>query len=296
MVSKILKSKPKLLHKEKKSSIKIENNKKYKSESKMNNRKKLFNISLPLKTIINIWILISLISIVNAQTSTVLLKFNKTGSVKILGSDFSPEPNKVFVNGTQLDGYTNTINVVNITEVKLEWDSTLTSCKNMFKDLTDVIEIDLSNFNSNSVTDTSSMFQNCHELSSLNLNGFSTSSVTNMNSMFNTVRNLVRFDVNNFDTSNVQDFGNLFLSCHKMYSIDVSNFVTSKATNMAQMFRDCIVLTTSDLSNFETSLVTSMYGMFSFDRKLSSLNLSGLKTGKVVYLDIYLKVVIVLLV
>ena len=249
----------------------------------MNNRKKLFNISIPLKTIINIWILIFLISIVNAQASTVLLKFNKTGSVKILGTDFSPEPNKVFVNGTQLDGYTNTINVVNITEVKLEWDSTLTSCKNMFKDLTDVIEIDLSNFNSNLVTDTSSMFQNCHELSSLNLNGFSTSSVTNMNSMFNTVRNLVRFDVNNFDTSNVQDFGNLFLSCHKMYSIDVSNFVTSKATNMAQMFRDCIVLTTLDFSNFETSLVTSMYGMFSFDRKLSSLNLSGLKTGKVVY-------------
>ena len=100
MVSKILKSKPKLLHKEKKSSMKIENNKKNKIESKMNNRKKLFNISIPLKTIINIWILISLISIVNAQTSTVLLKFNKTGSVKILGSDFSPEPNKVFVNGT----------------------------------------------------------------------------------------------------------------------------------------------------------------------------------------------------
>lgn len=68
MVSKILKSKPKLLHKEKKSSIKIENNKKCKSESKMNNLKKLFNISIPLKTIINIWIFISLISIVNAQT------------------------------------------------------------------------------------------------------------------------------------------------------------------------------------------------------------------------------------
>ena len=131
MVSKILKSKPKLLHKEKKSSIKIENNKKNKIESKMNNPKKLYNNSIPLKTIINLWLLISLISIANAQTSTVLLKFNKTGSVKILGSDFTPErsdftpePNKVFVNGTQLEEYTNTISVENFTEVKLEWDST----------------------------------------------------------------------------------------------------------------------------------------------------------------------------
>ena len=168
MVSKILRSKPKLLHKEKKSSIKIENNKKNKIESKMNNQKKLYNNSIPLKTIINLWLLISLISIANAQTSTVLLKFNKTGSVKILGSDFTPEPNKVFVNGTQLEEYTNTISVENFTEVKLEWDSTLTSCKNMFKDLRDVIEIDLSNFISNLVTDTSSMFQNCDQLSSLN--------------------------------------------------------------------------------------------------------------------------------
>ena len=201
MVSKISKSKPISALKQNKSSINSEKTKQSKNASKINKRKPIFNISVSLKRIINLWLLISLISIINTETSTVLLKFNKTGTVQILGSDFSPEPNRVFVNETQLDEYTNIINVENFTEVKLEWDSTLTSCKNMFKDLIDVIEIDLSNFNSNSVTDTSSMFQNCTQLSSLNLNGFRTSLVTNMNSMFNTVRNLVSFDISNFDTS-----------------------------------------------------------------------------------------------
>ena len=45
-------------------------------------------------------------------------------------------------------------------------------------------ELNLSNFNTNNVTDMKSMFSGCSSLKELNLNNFNTNNVTNMSDMF----------------------------------------------------------------------------------------------------------------
>ena len=57
----------------------------------------------------------------------------------------------------------------------------------MFYKCNKLLSIDLSNFNTNNVTNMSDMFRNCSSLTSLNLSNFNTNNVTNMSFMFSVV-------------------------------------------------------------------------------------------------------------
>ena len=54
----------------------------------------------------------------------------------------------------------------------------------MFSDCSSLTNIDLSNFNTNKVTDMSRMFYKCVSLTSLNLSNFNTNNVKYMENMF----------------------------------------------------------------------------------------------------------------
>ena len=56
--------------------------------------------------------------------------------------------------------------------------------KDMFFDCGELRSLDLSNFNTSSVTNMEKMFYGCDELNSLDLSHFNISSVTNMEKMF----------------------------------------------------------------------------------------------------------------
>ena len=106
------------------------------------------------------------------------------------------------------------------------------------------------------------MFSGCGNLTSLDVSNFDTQNVTNMYSMFGVCGNLTSLDVSNFDTQNVTNMCGMFGDCGNLTSIDVSNFDTQSVTNMDFMFFQCYSLTSLDLSNFDTQNVTNMYGMF----------------------------------
>ncbi len=48
--------------------------------------------------------------------------------------------------------------------IKMIWDSKLATCKEMFKDLKDIISIDLTNFDFSSVSDMEGFFEGCTSL------------------------------------------------------------------------------------------------------------------------------------
>ena len=81
-----------------------------------------------------------------------------------------------------------------------------------------------------------SMFENCEGLTSLDVSNFNTSSVTDMNSMFCYCISLKSLDVSNFNTSSVTDMNSMFYKCQSLTSLDVSKFDTSNVTNMRAMF------------------------------------------------------------
>ena len=119
----------------------------------------------------------------------------------------------------------------------------------------------------------------------IDLSNFDTSQVMNMSHMFHSMSNLTALNLSNFDTSQVTDMNNMFDGMSSLTSLNLSNFDTSKVTNMRYMFSYMYKLTTLNLSNFDTSNVTDMYHMFYFMSNLTTLDLSNFDTSKVINMD-----------
>ena len=68
--------------------------------------------------------------------------------------------------------------------IKYTFHNYLTKTNFMFYDCSSLININLSNFNTQNVTDMSGMFYNCSSLTNINLSNFNTQNVTNMSYMF----------------------------------------------------------------------------------------------------------------
>ncbi len=131
------------------------------------------------------------------------------------------------------------------------------------------------------INNMSEMFSNGISLTSLDLSGFNTSSVTSMNGMFFGCSSLTSLDLSGFNTSSVTDMIGMFSDCTNLTFLDLSGFNTSSVTNMPRMFNGCRSLTSLDLSGFNTSNVTDMYRMFSDCTNLTFLNLSHFDMSKV---------------
>ena len=105
------------------------------------------------------------------SSSTIKIVIEGPGTKKVLGSNFDYSPDLVYINSIQKstdnsnEYYLNeTINIVVLT-----FFQELDSCANMFYDLKDIKEIDLSKCVYSKVTDMSYMFKGCIKLTSLNI-------------------------------------------------------------------------------------------------------------------------------
>ena len=196
------------------------------------------------------------------------------------------EPEKVYLN---TDSYNMFLlgfgeqKIKNILELDLSnFDtSQVTNMGCMFYGMSSLTSLNLSNFDTSKVTNMSDMFYGMSSLTSLNLSNFDTSKVTNMYAMFCAMRSLTILDLSNFDTSKVTNMSDMFAGMSSLTSLNLSNFDTSKVKNMGTMFAGMANLTTLDLSNFDTSQVTNMEYMFSRMSNLTTLNLSNFDTSKV---------------
>ena len=157
--------------------------------------------------------------------------------------------------------------------VTLMWD--------MFSGMSRLTTLNLSNFDTSQVTYMGGMFDYMFNLTTINLSSFDTSQVTDMGEMFRGMSKLTTLDLSNFDTSKVTDMTEMFSGMSKLTTLDLSNFDTSKVTDMTEMFYGMSSLTTLDLSSFDTSRITSMYYMFYGMSSLTTLDLSSFDTSKV---------------
>ena len=169
--------------------------------------------------------------------------------------------------------------------IKLIFKVKLECCLYMFWKCYNLIDINLSNFNTQNVTNMKSMFCGCINLTNINLSNFNTQNVTNMSEMFGECHNLTNIDLSNFNTQNVINMNSMFLGCNKLNIINLSNFNTQKVKDMLGMFGECRNLTNIDVSAFNTQNVTNMCAMFGGCNNLSSINLSNFNTQNVKYMD-----------
>ena len=73
-------------------------------------------------------------------------------------------------------------------------------------------------------------------ITELDLSSFDSSSLTSMMSMFEGNTNLVNLDVSRFNTENCKNFSSMFSNCEKLTSINVSNFNFNNCETLRYMF------------------------------------------------------------
>ena len=160
-------------------------------------------------------------------------------------------------------------------EFKIVFKKDILNLERFFEDCSDLISLNLSNFDTSKITNMELMFNDCHKLTRIDgLNQLNTCLVTNMGGLFQDCNELEYLDLSNFNTSNVTDIGDMFNKCYKLNYINGLNyFNTHKVTIMSNMFFCCKKMENLDLSNFYTSNVTDMPSMFEGCHNLKSLNL-----------------------
>ena len=196
------------------------------------------------------------------------------------------EPEKVYLNTDSSNMFFLGVyqqEIKNILELDLSNFNTsqVTDMYSMFNGMRNLTTLNLSNFDTSRVTDMSAMFHNMSNLTTLNLSSFDTSQVTNMHAMFSDTSNLTSHDLSNFDTSKVTNMARMFSGMRNLTTLNLSSFNTANVTDMSAMFAGLPNLATLDLSSFDTSNVTDMSGMFYEASNLSVLNLSNFNTSKV---------------
>lgn len=196
------------------------------------------------------------------------------------------EPEKVYLNinsGRMFNSIYYEQEIKNILEIDLSnFDtSKVTNMSSMFGSMSKLTTLNLSSFNTSKVADMSNMFYGMSKLTNLNLSNFDTSKVTDMSGMFSIMPSLTTLDISSFDTSKVTDMGFMFSGMSKLTTLNISNFDTSKVTYMRYMFNNMSNLATLNLFHFDTSKVTNMGYMFSGMSNLVALDLSSFDTSKV---------------
>ena len=196
------------------------------------------------------------------------------------------EPGKVYLNKKSNGMFfskSDEQKIKNILEIDLSnFDtSEVTNMGGMFYGMSNLTTLNVSHFDTSKVTDMSLMFHGMRDLSALNLSSFNTSQVTDMHNMFYGTSNLTTLNVSNFDTSKVTDMSLMFHGMRDLSALNLSSFNTSQVTDMHNMFYGTSNLTTLNLSNFDTSKVTDMGLMFYGMSNLTTLDLSNFDTSKV---------------
>ncbi|MBO6244135.1 MAG: BspA family leucine-rich repeat surface protein, partial [Clostridia bacterium] len=173
----------------------------------------------------------------------ITLKVKGTGTKNILGSSSSyiyPCPSKIYLKNelvTTMQDCHHVDIIESDSEVKMEWnDIIINSTKNMFCDCSEIIEIDMTKFDTSLVTDMSSMFSSCNSLKSLK------------------VANLV--------TTLVQTMENMFFECTDLTSINLESFTIPSTTSLYRMFYGCINLEYINIKNFEEKQNINLDEMF----------------------------------
>ena len=136
---------------------------------------------------------------------------------------------------------------------------------------TPITGLDLSAWNTDSLTNMQYMFENCTKLTSLNLSGWNTSNVTDMSRLFGHDQQLTNLRFDGWNTGSVRLMGHIFEYCTKLTSLDLSGWDTSNVTDMHGLFDNCTSLAGLKLGDrWNMGNVTDTTWMFSGDRKLAS--------------------------
>ena len=230
------------------------------------------------------YVLIFIIIIHFSRAKLTLLKLNEiklvikgTGTQQILYNLFPYDPSEVIVNGTLRESCRKScyLEDEDNNEVIIRFSSQINTCENMFQELENIIEADLSNFDASRVTNMAKMFFCCFKLKRINFGDIDTSLVNSIHSLLHGCEELTFVDMSKFNTRNLEDMQDTFSGCHNLIAVKMENFDTSKTKYMRGIFYHCRALKYADLSSFQTPCVIDVSLMFDDCQSLTYADLSS---------------------
>ena len=126
---------------------------------------------------------------------------------------------KILINGELSDVFTSKKFKEGTYNIRLIFNKPLTDCKYMFNGCKNIIDIDLSSFDTSNTIDMKGMFNDCTSLNRINLSSLDTKNVRDMSLMFQSCNNLNSLDLTSFDVNNVNDMMEMFCLCTKLKNI-----------------------------------------------------------------------------
>ncbi|MBE6158408.1 MAG: BspA family leucine-rich repeat surface protein [Firmicutes bacterium] len=133
-----------------------------------------------------------------------------------------------------------------------------------FSGLQELIDLDLTKFDSSRAFDLSYLFSEDYKIKSIDLSLFDTTNAVDTSRMFYEAKSLQSLDISSFDTRNVSNMRQMFKGLRTAKTLNLGdNFYTSKVTNMYQLFQTLRGIETLDLgSHFDVSNVIDARDMF----------------------------------
>ena len=141
------------------------------------------------------------------NSEKIALIINGTGEQNILNPEFRVCPDAIYLNNDETNNIINNSNCKTIylslennetNLVQLLWNYPLYDTSSMFKDLKNILAIDLSKFNSIYITNTTMMFSGCESIVSIFFTNFNTPSLVDLRYMFYNCFSLSRFNLSLF--------------------------------------------------------------------------------------------------
>ena len=221
-------------------------------------------------------------------SNEIKIKILGKGEQNILNNEFPCNCTEITINGKP--GVLEENNIVSNLDNKeniivMKWDYKLTNCRSMFMDLSNLIEIDLSNFDASESVSMFKMFSSCINLKSVIIGkNFDSSKVRDMGFMFQDCESLISLDLSNLNTKSSNSMTYMFENCFLLKSLNLINFDTSSVTTMASMFENCHSLVSLNLSNFNTSNVDCLNDMFSNCISLKRVDISSFDLSNVIFI------------
>ena len=157
----------------------------------------------------------------------------------------------------------------------------ITNIAYMFYGCNELETINFTNFTTYNVFEMSHLFKGCLSLKKLDLSTFNTERVSDMEFMFYGCKSLKEINLSSFNTENVNYMRSMFDECNSLEKLDLSKFKTENVNLIDCMFFGCNSIKELDLSNFNTDNVTNMSGLFNGCNSLKSLNISSFNTENV---------------
>ena len=122
-------------------------------------------------------------------------------------------------------------------------------------------------------------FGSCKRLISIDLSKFDTSSVTTFEEMFHRCEIIKSIDASCFKATNAKNINEMFSYDYKLISINLANFNTSNVEYMKGVFYKNVNLKYLNLQHFSDNLVNETSSLFNLCSQLLYLNLRSFITA-----------------